>query len=95
MVGYIDTLPLAYYNVLHKEAMKMAISIRLNKAEDELIRGYANMHGLSVSEFMRQSALERIEDELDMKLFEEALDDFKKNPKTYTLDEVEKELGFR
>lgn len=73
----------------------MAISIRLNKVEDELIRGYADMHGISVSEFMRQSALERIEDELDIKLFDEAVEDFKKNPKTYTLDEVEKELGLR
>nr|DAF98401.1 MAG TPA: putative antitoxin of YafQ-DinJ toxin-antitoxin motif, interferase, TOXIN-ANTITOXIN complex [Siphoviridae sp. ctnNB1] len=73
----------------------MAISIRLNKAEDELIRGYAEMHGLSVSEFMRKSALEKIEEELDLKLFEEAFEDFKKNPKTYTLDEVEKELGVR
>lgn len=73
----------------------MAISIRLNNAEDELIRGYADMHGLSVSEFMRRSALEKIEDELDTKLFNEALEDFKKNPKTYTLDEAEKELELR
>lgn len=73
----------------------MAVSIRLSKAEDSLIRGYADTHGLSVSEFMRRSALEKIEDELDMKLFEEALEDFSENPQTYTLDEVEKELGFK
>ena len=73
----------------------MAISIRLNPAEDELIRGYADLHGITVSELMRQAVLEKIEDELDLALFEEAIEDFKKNPKTYTLDEVEKELGFR
>ena len=52
---------------------------------DELIRNYADMHGMTVSEFMRQSALEKIEDELDLELFREAKKDFKKNPKVYTL----------
>ena len=73
----------------------MTISIRLNPAEDKLIRGYADLHGLSVSELMRQAVLEKIEEDLDLALFEEALEDFKQNPKTYTLDEVDKELGFR
>lgn len=73
----------------------MTISIRLNQAEDDLIRSYAAMHGMSVSEFMRQSALEKIEDEIDLELYREAKEDFKKNSKTYTLDEVEKELGLR
>ena len=40
----------------------MAISIRLNPAEDELIRNYANIHGISVSELMRQAVLEKIEE---------------------------------
>lgn len=73
----------------------MTVSIRLNATEDELIRNYADMHGMTVSEFMRQSALEKIEDELDLELFREAKKDFKKNPKVYTLEEAEKELGLR
>ena len=71
----------------------MAISIRLNPAEDELIRNYANLHGISVSELMRQAVLEKIEDEIDMRLYAEAMEEYKKNPKTYTLEEVERELG--
>lgn len=73
----------------------MTISIRLNPAEDELIRSYADMHGITVSEFMRQSAIEKIEDELDLELFKEAKEDFKLNSKTYTLEEAERELGLR
>lgn len=38
------------------------------------------------------SGIERIEDELDLKAYEEAIAKFKKNPETYTLDEVEREL---
>lgn len=73
----------------------MAVSIRLNSKENELIRAYAEMHGISVSELMRRAVLEKIEDEMDLKLFEESYADFEKNPKTYTLDEVEKELGLK
>ena len=73
----------------------MTISIRLNPAEDELIRSYANMHGMTVSEFMRPRAIEKIEDELDLELFKEAKENFKRNPKRYTLEEAEKELGLR
>ena len=73
----------------------MTISIRLNPAEDELIRSYANMHGMTVSEFMRQRAIEKIEDDLDLELFKEAKENFKRNPKRYTLEEAEKELGLR
>lgn len=71
----------------------MAISIRLNPAEDELIRNYADFHGISVSELMRQAVLEKIDDEIDMKLYAEAIEEYKKDPKTYTLEEVERELG--
>lgn len=73
----------------------MAISIRLNPAEDELIRNYANIHGISVSELMRQAVLEKIEDEIDMRLYEEGLAEYRQNPKTYTLEEVERELGLK
>lgn len=73
----------------------MTISVRLSEADTELIKSYAELNNISVSELVRQSVMEKIEDEIDLKLFDEAMDDFKKNPKTYTLDEAEKELGLR
>ena len=33
------------------------------------------------------------EEEYDLKCYEKALDEHKKNPKTYTLEEVKKELN--
>ena len=36
---------------------------------------------------------EALEDEEDFKAIREALEEFEKNPKTHTLEEVEKELG--
>lgn len=73
----------------------MTISVRLNDADTELIKSYAALNNISVSELVRQAVMEKIEDEIDLKLFDEAMEDFKKNPKTYTLDEAEKELGLR
>ena len=50
------------------------------------------MHGLTVSELMRESVLDRIEDEYDLKIFEEAMAEYKDNPVTYSLEDVAKEL---
>ncbi len=73
----------------------MAISIRLNDADTMLFKKYAELHGITVSELVRRSVIERIEDEYDLKIYEEAMAEFKANPVTYSLDEVEKELGLR
>lgn len=70
----------------------MTISLRLNNADSELIKAYAQMHGLTVSELLRKSVLERIEDEYDLKAYEEAMKEYRDNPKTYTFEEVMKEL---
>lgn len=73
----------------------MTISLRLGKEEALLFKKYAELHGLTVSELIRRSVLEKIEAEYDLQAYQEALTEFKENPVTYTLDEVEKELGLR
>ena len=42
------------------------ISIRLSEKEDLLVRNYAKMHCLSVSDLIRASVIEKIEDEIDL-----------------------------
>ncbi|MBR3060508.1 MAG: ribbon-helix-helix protein, CopG family [Oscillospiraceae bacterium] len=73
----------------------MTISLRLNDADTMLIKKYAEMNGMSVSDLVRQSVLERIEDEFDLKAYEAALAEYRANPVTYTMDDMEKELGLR
>ena len=70
----------------------MAISLRLNTADSELVKAYAEMNGISVSELLRRSVMERIEDEFDLKTYEEAMAEYRKNPVTYSLEEVIEEL---
>jgi len=71
----------------------MAISLRLSEEETQLIKDYAALHNISISDLFRQSVMEKIEDEYDLNCYEKAIKAFKEDPTTYTLDEVEKELG--
>ena len=73
----------------------MTISLRLNEADSILFKKYAELHGISVSELLRRSVLEHIEEEYDLQAYKEAIAEYHENPITYTLDEVEKELGLR
>lgn len=73
----------------------MAISLRLSDEEDMMIKKYAELHGMTVSELVRKAVFERIEDEYDLKTYEEAIEKFKADPVTYSLDEVERELGLK
>lgn len=70
----------------------MAISIRLSDKDTELIKRYAKLNNISVSDLARIAVLEKIEDEYDLRVCEEAMEEYKVNPKTYSLEEVEKEL---
>jgi len=73
----------------------MTISLRLNDEDTVLFKKYAELNGITVSELLRQSVIDRIEDEYDLNAYKEAMAEFKKNPVTYSLDDVEKELGLK
>lgn len=71
----------------------MTISVRLNDEDEKLIKAYAKMNNMSLSELIRKAIMEKIEDEYDLECYKKAIEEYKKNPKTYTLDEAKKELG--
>ncbi len=70
----------------------MTISVRLNEEDSRLFRKYAEMNNMTLSDLVRQAIMERIEDEYDLKIYYEAMEEFKKNPVTYTHEEVKKML---
>ena len=71
----------------------MTITLRISDDESSVIRDYARLKGVSVSEFMRRAALEKIEDELDLRAGETAWAKYQANPESCSLDEIEKEFG--
>ena len=74
----------------------MAVSVRFNEIELNLIRRYAASHGMSQSEVIRKATMEMIEDAIDIGILESAMERISKNgSKMYTFEEAGKELGFR
>ena len=71
----------------------MTISVRLNEKDTKLVRTYAKMNNISLSDLVRNAILEKIEDEYDLDLYNKAIEEYNENPKTYTMDEVKEELG--
>ncbi|MBQ6864608.1 MAG: CopG family transcriptional regulator [Clostridia bacterium] len=71
----------------------MTFSLRLSNEDSILIKKYAAVHNLTVSELVRQSVMERIENEYDLDAFRKAMEEYRDNPQTYSLEEMERELG--
>ena len=64
------------------------VSIHLSNKEEKLINNYCKLHGISISEAFKETLLEKIEDEFDLKEFEAASKEITKNKKTYSIDEL-------
>ena len=67
------------------------ISIRMNEAAENELKEIAKFEGMSVSEYVRTIINEKLEDLYDLKIGMNALEDYKKNPVTFTMDEVFKD----
>lgn len=74
-------------------SVKHTVSLRLSDKENTLIRNYAEIKGLSISEFLRESALLQIRQDLDLLAFEEAYDEHNKKPNTLSSDKLKELLG--
>ncbi len=71
----------------------MTISLRLSDEETTLIKNYALLKKMTVSELIRQTVLERIENEIDLMAYNKAMKEFEKDPVTYSHEEMKKLIG--
>ena len=72
----------------------MTMTLRISDEDSRLIKDFAKLHGISASEFMRRAALEKIEDELDVRAAEKAYAEYLADPVTYSHEEMKRMLGF-
>ncbi len=72
--------------------MNTTVTIRLDNDDKDLIARYARNKGRSISDIVREAILAQIEDEYDLELYRKAIEDYRKNPVSYSLDEVAKLL---
>jgi len=76
-----------------KGADNMAFSIRLTEQEKELADSYARLHSLSLGEAFKQALFEKIEDEYDISVYEEAYREYENNEKkSRPIEELWQEL---
>lgn len=54
----------------------MPLSIRLSEDERLLVNSYAKLHSISVAEAFKRALFEKIEDEFDIALADEAYNDY-------------------
>lgn len=74
--------------------MDAVMPVRMDEGEKDLISECAkSLFGMSASSFMRDSALRRIDEELDVEAYKSALAAYREEPVGYSIDEVERMLG--
>ncbi len=69
------------------------VTIRLSEEEKNFLKDYADMNNKSLSEIVRESIFETIEDKYDLILLKKAIEEFKEDNTTYTSNEVWEMLG--
>ena len=68
-------------------------SLRIDEKEDRLIKEYAKAKNISVSALIRNSVLEKIEDEIDLNLHTQAMNEHKRNPQSISFEDMLEELS--
>ncbi len=66
------------------------LSVRLPEGADAILDSLVKSLNISKGQFIRNAIIEKIEDALDIRAIEEVI---ARNEKTYSLDEVKRELG--
>lgn len=67
--------------------------IELSDEETELLNQYCKAKNISKSVAIKNALFEKIEDEYDIKLFDKEYAKHLKNPKTYSIKDVERILN--
>lgn len=71
----------------------MSFSIRLSAEEKALADSYARLHSISVGEAFKRALFDRIEDEYDLVVYNDAMKEYEKDgQKSKPISELWKEL---
>ena len=71
----------------------MSFSIRMNHEERALAESYAKLHAVSLGEAFKRALFEKIEDEYDIAVGEQAYKEYLADPVTHSHEEVKELLG--
>lgn len=71
----------------------MAISLRMDEKEEKLIKEYAKANNITVSALLRDAVLEKIEDDIDIEIYDKAMAEHLEEDTSISYDEMVDELG--
>lgn len=72
----------------------MAFSIRLTEQEKQLAESYARLHAISLGEAFKRALFEKIEDEYDLAVYEDAYAEYlSSGEKSAPIDDLWKDLN--
>jgi len=71
----------------------MSITVNVSDELVSMMRGYANSYGITLDQAIENAIIEKLEDAIDLKLYEKAMEEHKKDGRTYTHDDIVKRLG--
>ena len=72
--------------------MNTNMTVRLRQEDKDIIAKYAETKGRSISDIVREAILDHIEDELALALYRRAIEENRKGPVSYSLEETAKRL---
>lgn len=72
--------------------MMSTISLRRNEEEEKLIKEYAKAHNISLTALVRSSVLERIEDDIGMDLYQQAMKEHEEQPEDISFEAIAQAL---
>lgn len=69
------------------------ISVRLNEQEETLFKTYAEFMDETLSTLFKKALLEKIENDFDLRVGQEALKEYQQDPVTYSVAEMRAKYG--
>lgn len=72
--------------------MVVTLSVKLNDEDYKLIKRYADINNISITELFKQTVIEKIEDETDHKIYKESMSEHNNNPIIFSHKEAKKIL---
>lgn len=79
---------------MHNDVIQQVMyAVWFSPEEEALIESYRQLTGMTISEIIRSSTIQRIEDELDLDMIREALSEYRSDSKTFTFEEEMERSG--
>ena len=77
----------------YKEGFMCTYSLRMTDGEKKALQDYANTHGISMADALKNAFFDMLEDQYDIKAADEAYEAYLADPETISMAEMKKKYG--